>query len=97
MCFCKNSTLPAPFGCQFVPYANGGHCIPVARVIARITDPNRCCNEYDSVEIECPKCGERHYHGWGAGPRTPHCRPEHRTPGDYYIPEAPDVPIQYRQ
>ncbi|MBR1149477.1 excisionase family DNA-binding protein [Bradyrhizobium sp. JYMT SZCCT0428] len=97
MCFCKNNPSAAPFGCQLVHYADGDREIPVASVVARLKTRNPGPSDHDGVEIDCPKCGERHKHGWGAGPRTPHCKPENRTPGDYYIPEISDVAIKYRK
>jgi C4-type Zn-finger protein len=39
--------------------------------------------ENDQAVIECPYCGDTHYHSWYTGYRVPHCK-FHSEP-NYYI------------
>ena len=80
--------------CEF---ANGFHVIPYVRAQERLRQKGlRAENEPDLAVIICPLCGRRHLHGWGTGPRAPHCGPRRDSEyRDYYIDCDETLPVKF--
>ena len=83
--------------CRTVHFKDGPKEIPVAPLLRRVVVPNGPGKTVDIAIVLCPLCGEEHRHGWGSGPRTPHCvGGPPKGVGDYYVDCPEDTPRQRR-